>query len=487
METLHPGLYFQEVTNNRPIEGGATSVAGFIGIAPKGKINEAVFCTSWNQFVQEFGSFYANGYLAYAVRAFFENGGNKCYITRIVHYNVGAKTSEASSITLKDSETSPGAVATINAISDGTWGDKIKVDVENYTAPVTSSFDIKVSYDNVVVEKWEMVTIKTMEDIINGNSKYIVVDVTNDSPASFKTQTVSLTGGGNGEVSIADDDYIGTSDAKTGLYSFDGLKVNIIAIPGNTATSVVQGIQTYVNARQDCFAIIDVPINTIPSAAITWKQTTVALTSTRLGVYYPWVNAPDAIGVGKNPKKLLPPSGYVAGIIARIDTKRGVWKASAGTEANLENVISCERNISDAEQDILNPVGINVISSKPGVGIIVWGARTATKTEPIYKYIPVRRLIDYIEIALRENMLWAVFEPNDATLWGRIRSNVENFLRTIWYAGGLKGDSESEAFYVVCDATINTPEQVDLGKCYVDIAVAPVKPAEFIIFRLNLR
>jgi phage tail sheath protein FI len=487
METLHPGLFFQEVSGEKPIEGVATSTAGFIGIASKGPVNEATLITSWNEFVSIFGTFYANGYLAYAVRAFFENGGTRCYCVRVVHYNAGVKQSVASHNHLADNEASPAEVITVTAVSDGTWGDNIDVAVTNYTAPVTSTFDITVSYADSVVEKFEMVTFATIEDLINGISKYIVVEVTDDTPTSFKNQSIALTGGDNGESGMADADYVGTSDAKTGLYALDGYRVNTVAVPGITTTTVVQGIQTYVNARLDCFALIDGPTATTPSAMLTWKKTTTALTSTYLGVYYPWIYAPDPIGVGKNPKKLLPPSGYLAGVFARIDNARGVWKAPAGTEAVLYNVLSCERNINDAEQDTLNPEGINVIRQFPGVGIVSWGTRTATKTVPEYKYIPIRRLITYIENSLKENMLWTVFEPNDARLWGKIKSSIRAFLKEIWNQGGLYGETETEAFWVICDSTINTEEVIDQGRCYVDVAVAPVKPAEFIVFRLNLR
>lgn len=482
METLHPGLYFQEVAADKPIEGVSTSTAAFVGVSIKGAVNEAVLITSWGQFVTEYGSFTTDGYLAYAVRSFFENGGTRCYCNRVA-------TSSAAKSHCHLADGSDAEVVTVTAISEGTWGDDLDAVITNWDA-TAKSFTFSVKEDDVVVEAFELCTLATLEGLVNDYSKYVTVDMTSATPADvvFKNQSVALAGGNDGISGIADSDYIGTSNAKSGLYAFDGYRINMIAVPGNTATAVIQGIQTYVNAREDCMGIVECTVNTTPSAAITFKNTTTTLTSSRMDFLYPgWVYAPDPIGLGKSPKKLLPVSGYRAGAYAKADKMDGVWRSPAGTDLPLQNVLSIERNITDAEQDTLNNQGINVVRFFPGYGIVFWGARTCTKTDPDFKYINVRRSVDFVRESLRDNMSWTVFRNNDSTLWGQIKTSCESFLRDMWSAKGLRGDKESDAFFVVCDSSINTAEAIDLGRCYVDVGISVQKPAEFIIFRLDVR
>ncbi len=478
-ETLHPGLYIQEIPGNPPIEAVSTSTAAFVGTAVKGAIDECSLITNWNQFVSKYGSYDANSYLAYAVRAFFENGGSRCYVSRVVHKNEGVNTSEASTGSIISDESTPTELITVDAINDGIWGDNIKVEIANYDV-VDKTFDVKISYKTEQVELFEEVVLDNIEGYINNVSNYIKVTLITDSPetVTLADQTVQLSGGNDGLADITDSDYIGDSSEKSGLYAFDTVSVNIVAIPGIATTAVHQGIVAYVEGRKDCFGVLDMPLGKTPATALTYKNTEANLSSENCALYYPWIYANDPAGVGKSPRKLLPPSGYVAGIYARIDNARGVWKAPAGTDTVVLGALDLEYKVNNAEQDTLNPNMINVVRSLPGNGICLWGTRTLKKGD--YTYIPVRRTNTFIESSLLANLSWAVFEPNDEVLWNRIKTVSNAFL------GGIKSNKGIKDFFVVCDDTINTKAVVDAGLLYVDIGVANQKPAEFIVFRLSL-
>jgi uncharacterized protein len=481
METLHPGLYLQEVPGEQPIEGVSTSTGAFVGVAEKGPIGESGFVTSWQQFVELYGSYSNNSYLAYAVRGFFENGGTRAYISRAVHYDVGVKTSSPATI---DLSVSTETYASIDAKYDGIYGNSIGVELANVDAE-KGTFDFLVSEKGVQLEKYESVTLEDLEDIVNADSKLVKVTVVDETavPTAIKEK---LAGGNDGIDGITATDYVGDPALKTGLYAFDNDEIRLVAVPGITDVAVIAGLTSYVENRQDAFAIVESPMGKTPQTVLEFKQTEANIASERVGFYNTWIKVADPIGVGKNPTKLIPPSGHIAGIYARTDNARGVYKAPAGLEAVVRGAIGLEYNVSDAEQDILNPVGINAIRSFAGEGIILWGARTCSSSAE-YKYIPVRRSVDYIEQSVLAGTRWSVFEPNDATLWGKLTSSVEAFLRGFWRAGGLRGTQEADAFYVQCDSTTTTPDDIDVGRVYAHIGVAPQKPAEFIIFKVSLR
>jgi len=197
-------------------------------------------------------------------------------------------------------------------------------------------------------------------------------------------------------------------------------------------------------------------------------------------LYYPWIRIANPLGNGAS--IVVPPSGHLAGIYARSDTERGVHKAPANEV--IRGVMAVETQITKSEQDILNPVGVNCIRAFPGRGIRVWGARTLS-SDASWRYINVRRLFNFVEESIQQGTQWIVFEPNDPALWARIRRDVSAFLTTVWRSGALFGLTPSEAFYVKCDAENNPPALRDLGQVVIEIGMAPVKPAEFVIFRIS--
>ncbi|MGF1499441.1 MAG: phage tail sheath family protein [Elainellaceae cyanobacterium] len=199
-------------------------------------------------------------------------------------------------------------------------------------------------------------------------------------------------------------------------------------------------------------------------------------------LYYPWLQVPDPRESGK--PKLVPPCGHMMGIWCRTDESRGIFKAPANEVPR--GVVGLAYDTNFREQELLNPKGINCIRKFRDRGTLVWGARTLAALDDVnWRYVSVRRLMSYISKSIETGTQWAVFEPNDEDLWARVTRTVKNFLERIWREGALFGSTPEEAFYVKCDAELNTPETMKLGLLYVEVGVAPVRPAEFIIFRIS--
>lgn len=228
------------------------------------------------------------------------------------------------------------------------------------------------------------------------------------------------------------------------------------------------------------FAVLDAPASKKTAEDILdWRVNQAGYDSMHGALYFPWVKISDPL-TGRS--RLIPPSGHIAGIYARSDDQRGVHKAPANEV--VAGVIDVATNVTKGEQDLLNPAGINCIRKFPGRGVRVWGARTLT-SDPSWRYINVRRLFNYVEESVERSTQWIVFEPNDQVLWAKVRRDITAFLRTVWLSGALFGATPEQAFYVKCDESTNLPELRDLGQMVCEIGMAPVKPAEFVIFRFS--
>lgn len=293
---------------------------------------------------------------------------------------------------------------------------------------------------------------------------------------------------------VSNFDLVGTADRKTGLHALDDVNdVNFIAIPGATDPGVVSAAAGYCGIRQDCFYIADAPGKrekdtpvTEPVHARDFMRNRVSPKNSYAALYYPWLEIADRAGAGKNPKRFVPPSGFMAGMYARIDNQRGVWKAPAGTEAGIIGAIGLEYSVTDSEQDILNPIGVNCIRHFADSGLVVWGARTfATLADPEYRYVPVRRYTIYLRQSIYRGTQWAVFEPNDAPLWGQLKANIDDFMMGEFRKGALAGSKPELAFDVKCDAELNPESEVNAGRVNMEIRFAPLKPAEFVLIRLS--
>ncbi|HEU4389786.1 MAG TPA: phage tail sheath subtilisin-like domain-containing protein, partial [Blastocatellia bacterium] len=261
--------------------------------------------------------------------------------------------------------------------------------------------------------------------------------------------------------------------------------VNLLAVPGFGSKAIVDFGVNYCRQRGDCFFIGDMNVTdeTKEEAKAFVEQLTVK--SSYGAVYFPWLRALDPSGVSPEPIA-LPPSGYVAGLYARTDGKRGVWKAPAGTEANVGGAVGLLKEITDAEQDILNPIGANVIRRFPASGLVIWGARTlATQSDPEYRYVPVRRTAIFLEQSIYNGIQYAVFEPNDDPLWASLRLNINAFMLLQFRAGAFQGRTPSEAFFVKVDKTTTTQADIDAGIVNIIVGFAPLKPAEFVVLKLT--
>ena len=293
---------------------------------------------------------------------------------------------------------------------------------------------------------------------------------------------LTLQGGSNGSVlTVTPDAFLGKDDGpgkRTGLQAFqENGNVSIMAIPGVTAPEVQASLIAFCENKKSCFAILDVPMELKKTNDVANFRD--MYDSTYAAMYHPWLEMYDA---GSKRSAYFPPSGAMAGIYARTDIERGVHKAPANEVVRGCTGLSCAYN--EGEQDILNPIGVNLIRSFTGRGIRVWGARTIS-SNGLWKYLNVRRLFIYVEESIKANTNWVVFEPNSTTLWNRVTRTIEAFLATCWRDGALAGSSPDQAFFVECGPTTMTQDDIDNGRLICQIGIAPVKPAEFVIFRIT--
>jgi phage tail sheath protein FI len=252
-------------------------------------------------------------------------------------------------------------------------------------------------------------------------------------------------------------------------------EISIVYIPGANSEVVASAIQHCENLK-DRFLIVDAE----QSSDVNNLQPMEKHGHTRFAAfYYPWIKISDPVTGGV---KFVPPGGYIAGIFARNDTAHGVHKAPANQV--VIGAIDLEAQINHAEQDILNSRNVNVIRAFQGRGILVWGARTLSP-ESEWRYVSVRRLLTYIEQSIAKGTRWVVSEPNDEPLWIEVRESIAQFLKQCWMNGALMGRTAKEAFFVKCDRTTMTQEDIDNGKLICLIGVAPIKPAEFVLFRIG--
>lgn len=281
-------------------------------------------------------------------------------------------------------------------------------------------------------------------------------------------------------VRVASD--VGLSAALQAFAAVD--EIAIVSIPGVTVKADQEAIIDRCESLKDRFAILD---GAQTAADFTKPSIQTAKDSVYSAIYFPWIKVFDPSEKLMNPAGdggiFVGPSGHIAGVYARVDTERGVHKAPANE--GIRGALDLKYRLTKADQDGLNPSGVNVIRDFTG-NIKVWGARTMGGDANLdYKYVPVRRLLIYLEESIDEGTQWVVFEPNDPALWAKITRNVGAFLTNVWRAGALFGTTPEEAFFVKCDAETNPPELRDLGQVITVIGVAPVRPAEFVIFRIS--
>ncbi|MGI9148107.1 MAG: phage tail sheath subtilisin-like domain-containing protein [Chloroflexota bacterium] len=512
-EYLTPGVYVQEVdTGPRPIEGVGTACAGFVGLAPNGPANSPVLVTNWSQYVNIFGSLDDSGkrnphmpgtYMSHSVYGYFLNGGGRCYVTRVVPKNghagngklapptvqLPSKSSRAlPSLTLRSKEAAPTEdieVTVTAAVGDGQPEGAFTLRIKMGAA--------EELFENVSLGKRSP---RPVTETVNQTSKLVMVieeqaqgtlaERMPEAGSYFirSQQTVS-------QPMVKVEDFAGDIVQRSGMEGMQIAEdVTMVCCPdlmaayqaGALDRDGVKSVQLKMIAHcelmGDRVAILDPLPDLNPQEVGAWRLKETNYDSKYAALYYPWITVPGP----DNRPMAMPPSGHMAGIWARNDNERGVHKAPANEV--IRGVLESATPITKGEQDTLNPVGVNCIRTFSGRGVRVWGARTLS-SDPAWRYINVRRLFNYIEKSIELGTQWIVFEPNTPDLRARVRRDVGAFLNRSWREGMLFGLTAGEAFFVKCDAEINPPEVRDVGQLIIDVGLAPVKPAEFVIFRLS--
>lgn len=504
------------------------------------------FQKNYGGFLSEF-THGSNRFLAYAVEQFFANGGTRCFISRVIPSDAKKASLEAGGLKIEaanegkwgnriqitfSTETRK-KIQLISEEGENTYkaksaaglreGDIVKLGDE-YNK-IKSIFDDVITFENAFTAKKVvdaslvpsvLVSLVEIDAVIHCNdeiekysglsfnpaatnyiaTKLSVSDIVTVSGTATESAanpleailgegktsgTITLDGGTDGTVTkVNAATYIGTDGGpgkRTGLQAFiENNQVNMLAIPGITIPEVIVSLVGHCETLKNRVAVLDMPEDASKIKDLVEYRGMVD--STYAAMYHPWIKVLD-----RSTKKpgFVPPSGAVMGIYARTDNARGVHKAPAN------EVVYCtglKVNYTKAEQDMLNPEGINLIRSIPGQGIRVWGARTASSNST-FRYINVRRLFIYVEESIKSNTNWVVFEPNDVNLWQRVRITITSFLDNLWRTGMLAGSSPSEGYFVEIGANTMSKDDIANGRLICNVAIAPSRPAEFVIFRVS--
>ena len=497
---LSPGVYVEEVpAATRPISGVGTAIAAFVGFAEQGPINEPTLVTNWTQFTSAFGEITEGFAMAKAVYGYFNNGGGRAYIVRLPYGGSDGTSAPMAQLTTKGDNSVPAFnVTAINASA---------TDLSVQVAPATGdgatpdTFDVTILQGGTAAETYPGVsTAKGRNNVltqVNQRSKFVRLEAL-DAPADaisagLSDATLTLASPKNlpaAQVNPAI--VIGDVAQRSGFGGLEMFEEITMVLAPDVVTAQVAGLIDFdgVKAIQTAMishcelmgnrmAILDTPAGLNAQQVSDWRVNQAGFDSKFAVAYWPWLQIFDP-SVGHN--VAFPPSGYMAGIWSRNDDTRGVFKAPANEV--VQGAVGLEYNVTRGEMDMLNPEGVNSIKAFPGRGIRVWGGRTLS-SDAEWRYINVRRYFNYLEESILQGTQWCVFEPNDDRLWGRIRRTISAFLVNEWRSGALFGSSPAEAFFVKCDGENNTAESIDLGMVVTEIGVAPVKPAEFVIFRLS--
>jgi phage tail sheath protein FI len=516
-EYLRPGVYIEEIERGpRPIEGVPTSTAAFLGAAERGSIQPRLV-TSYREYERNFGGvFDPNAYLPYAVSGFFENGGKRLYVCRLVGPNATAASAAA------------GTDFSVSAVGPGAWGKQVWVKVTDSTTKNADKtpigFRLRAAYFAagitphdvfpdppakpqqplpLVTEDFDdLVTNESSPDFYgkrlnfvdlgkgpqnqgpNASALITLVRNAGAKPDSKPTIIGQLATNGDEDNNLDGNAYQGDPQGKRtdpqGLAALllDPYRdIALVYAPGVADRDRLTPIIDHCENSRFRFAVIDCP-NAQSDPGNVDPRVNLQRDTQYAAFYYPWISISDP---STGARKLVPPGGHVLGLYARTDAEVGVFKSPAND--TLRGALDLEFAITDGQQDVLNPKGANAIRNFPGRGIVVWGARTMTANS-LWKYISVRRLFIFLERSIYEGTQWVVFEPNDQRLWARVTDSIRLFLRTQWRAGALFGAREQDAFFVTCDQTTMTQDDILNGRLICEIGIAPVRPAEFVIFRI---
>ncbi|OWY64215.1 phage tail protein [cyanobacterium TDX16] len=541
LDYFAPGVYVEEVDRgNRPIEGVSTAIAGFVGftedVRDGAELFKPMLVTNWTQYLNYFASPNSDGftdfnaYMPFAVYGYFMNGGGRCWITsigtqlpgtpqptqqRVANVQVPRRGSRPSlNFSLRPEQASGGAIQIVigdsrpRALPEGTEGEPPPNTGEYFSLQLRRDDEVLEQYDNLTMNPSPPEQVATYAVNALRSSMYVEIADRAQPGQPLTRRPV------NGQYDLSPPlvvstldrfsrDVEGVRDDRTGVRGiFEIDEITMLACPDlmrayeaqimnleqvhgimELMVSMCEGsVSGEIPNPPNRMVVFDPPPDCVkPQQVVEWLQA-FNRRSMFAALYYPWIKVPNPRNGGR--PIAIPPCGHMMGVWGRTDETQGVYKAPANEVP--KGVIGLSYEVNFREQELLNPIGINCIRSFPNRGIRIWGARTLVepdKTE--WRYISVRRLISYIEKSIELGTQWAVFEPNDEDLWARVRRTVSNFLERIWREGGLFGATPQQAFFVKCDAENNPPETMILGRLYVDVGVCPVRPAEFVVFRVS--
>jgi phage tail sheath protein FI len=544
----YPGVYIEEVPSGvRTITGVATSIAAFVGRALRGPTDIPVVVNGFADFERVFGGLWVDSSLGYAVRDFFLNGGGQAIVVRLYAAETGQNAKAAKSKvtlgTLKLEAAYPGKWgANLRATVDQEVSEEVatrlglqKADLYNLTVRdagpggTTERF-LNVSHKN---------SARRVDKILKDESRLVVWDgafdpaaaipaagsdpvttaekalkdaqaATPPVPADIDTAKTNLASAkktaedavSNG-TALASANFLPADGElnKQGLYALEKADLfNLLCIPPYLDTagepnqdvevSLISAAAAYCEKRR-AMLIVDPPSDWNDKAKaleefVDPDADNVGTRSKNAALFFPRLVQPNPLR--GNQLEEFAPCGAVAGVFARTDTERGVWKAPAGLAAALVGVPQLSVPLTDDENGELNPKGINCLRFRPGAGRVVWGARTLQGDDILaseWKYIPVRRMALFLEESLYRGTQWVVFEPNDEPLWAQIRLNVGAFLHNLFRQGAFQGKTPQEAYFVKCDKTTTTQNDINLGIVNIAVGFAPLKPAEFVIIKIQ--
>ena len=522
----YPGVYVEEVPSGvHTIAGVSTSDTAFVDFFARGPVNDPQRITSFGDFERVFGGLDERSEASFAIQQFYKNGGSIAWVVRVDTGGIPAGLVLQGGSVLDDT-------LQVAAASPGVWGNNLQVAVDYKTSDPATLFNLVVREVRVVNGRNTVVDSEVHRNLsmdvdnaryapttVNEASRLVTVtdvglgdrpaetgsDVTapgvvGEAASTDFTQFGELPAGGG----APDTSTVGASDGAApdstaliaGMHTLDTIApyvFNLLCIPAaaNLAQAghfaVVSDAEAYCLEKR-AFLIVDIPEAVVtPDDMTDWLAAAenAGLRNRNAAVYYPRLTIPDRLKEDR--PRNVGASGTMAGIYSRTDAGRGVWKAPAGTEATLAGA-SLVTRISDAENGGLNPLGVNALRSFPIYGGVAWGARTldgADQQASEWKYIPVRRLALYLEESLFQGLKWVVFEPNDEPLWGQIRLNVGAFMQNLFRQGAFQGKTPREAYLVKCDAETTTQTDIDRGIVNIVVGFAPLKPAEFVIIRIQ--
>ena len=521
----YPGVYIQEIPSGvRTITGVATSVAAFVGRTARGPVNTPVTITSFADYERTFGALSLNYPVGFSVRDFYDNGGGIALVVRAFKEKTGSKTAAIDY---------DGGKLKLTAVSPGSWAQNLRVRVELAPVPadleplrqqlglpdVKSFFNIRIrnttpgaeqeeAFFNVTAEP----SARQLKGILEAGSSLVRGDATS-VPAAHKAVTTPaeqatlwsdplFSAPVDHPNDVLDSDYLtaaddfGKSADGSGMYALDHADLfNLLVIPpddglnGTVTPDVHKNAATYCAGKRALYIVDPPPTwDTVEKAKNIAELTITGETARYAALYFPRVRKANPLH--GDLIETFTASGMIAGVMARTDTTRGVWKAPAGVDAALNGVTALALNppMNDLQNGILNQLGENCLRTFPIIGTVIWGARTLRGADLLaddYKYVPVRRTANFIEESLFRGLKWVVFEPNDEPLWAQIRLNVGAFMQGLFRQGAFQGTSARDAYFVACDKTTTTQNDINLGIVNVVVGFAPLKPAEFVVVKIQ--